>query len=121
MTKTVVVEWEGFMSGNVPVRHPVLMASSAGLGVMSLAMLQEVDANVMTAKIVHAFDPLISVMQALAYPVSFLSISAGMLLISVGQRHRGINMIKWGAIGYIGMQIVPGIMEMVAQVGEAMK
>lgn len=132
MAQTVALDWEAFFRGEVrerPKAHPaapvvpdILPAAAAGaLATMALARPETVMAAAMSAKIMHAFSPLISALQALSYPVSFLGMGTGMLLISVGQRHRGISMIKWAAIGYIGMQLVPGIMEMVAQVGEAMK
>jgi hypothetical protein len=123
MTKTVALEWDAFMRGDVcpkEVTVAVIPAVAAGV-LIGISSLPTAHAGIMTGKIVHAFSPLIQVMQALSYPVTFMGMAAGMLLISVGQRHRGIGMIKWAAIGYIGMQLVPGIMEMVSQVGDAMK
>lgn len=124
MAKTVALDWNAFMKGEVRPKDQavvlVLPAATAG-ALVGAAWPATVHAAVATAHIIHAFNPLIQVMQALSYPVSFLGMAAGMLLVSVGQRHRGINMVKWAAIGYIGMQLVPGIMEMVSQVGDAMK
>lgn len=124
VTKTVVLDWDAFMRGDVrpkTVTVAVIPAAAAGVLLVSSWPAKTAQANIVGSHIIHAFNPLIQVMQALSYPVSFLGMAAGMLLVSVGQRHRGINMVKWAAIGYIGMQLVPGIMDMVSQVGDAMK
>lgn len=121
MAKTVTLDWDAFFEGEVrpkQITAPLVLVS--GLGSVSAMIPHVVTANVVTNGMMHAFAPLVSVIQGLAYPISFLAIATGMLLVSVGQRHRGINMIKWAAIGYIGMQLVPGIMHMVSLVGDQM-
>lgn len=70
-------------------------------------------------KIVHAFDPLIQLIQAIAYPVGFTMICAGFLVIMTGNRHKGLHIIKWAAIGFIGMQFAPGIMSILLEVGKS--
>ena len=70
-------------------------------------------------KIVHAFDPLIQLIQAIAYPVGFTMICAGFLVIMTGNRHKGLHIIKWAAIGFIGMQFAPGIMSILVEVGKS--
>ena len=71
-------------------------------------------------KIINAFDPIIQVIQGLSYPVGFIMISAGFLVIMTGNRQKGIHLIKWAAIGYIGMQFAPAIMTILIEVGKAM-
>lgn len=70
-----------------------------------------------TNLMIHAMWPIISLVQGLAFPISFLGMSGGMILMSVGNRGKGIAMIKWAAIGYIGMQFVPAMMVMLHHVG----
>lgn len=73
------------------------------------------------SRIQHAFDPIIDLVQGVSYPVCFLMLSGGMLLVMTGQKHRGIQMIKWAAIGYIGLQFAPAIMDILVEIGRAMK
>jgi hypothetical protein len=73
-----------------------------------------------TAVMVHAFWPVIALLQAVAYPVAFLGMAGGMLMISVGQRRKGLEMVKWAAIGYVGMQMVPALMGIISQLGHNM-
>jgi hypothetical protein len=68
---------------------------------------------------VNAFNPIVDLVQGAAYPLALVSISTGMLLITMGNRHKGMEFIKWGALGFIGMQFVPGIMQILMQAGSA--
>lgn len=86
-------------------------ALSAYASTVSAASIQD--------KIVHAFDPLIQLIQAIAYPVGFTMICAGFLVIMTGNRHKGLHIIKWAAIGFIGMQFAPGIMSILVEVGKS--
>ncbi|MCL6586961.1 MAG: hypothetical protein K6T72_10700 [Anoxybacillus sp.] len=93
---------------------PVMLSTaalSAYASTASAASIQD--------KIIHAFDPLIELVQALAYPVGFTMICAGFLVIMTGNRHKGLHIIKWAAIGFIGMQFAPGIMSILLEVGKS--
>jgi len=87
-----------------------------------MAILSKADmvlAGTMTDKIVNGFQPIIELIQGLSYPVGFIMISAGFLVIMTGNRQKGIHLIKWAAIGYIGMQFAPAIMTILIEVGKA--
>lgn len=72
-----------------------------------------------TDRIRTAMNPLIDLVQGVSYPVCMLMLSGGFLLIMVGRKDQGLNMIKWAAIGFIGLQFVPGLMNILAEVGRA--
>ncbi|GAB6875546.1 hypothetical protein [Thermaerobacter litoralis] len=74
-----------------------------------------------TDMVMRAFDPLINLVQALSYPLCFLLLSAGCLLIMAGYRARGLDMIRWAAVGYILVQLAPAIMRVLVDVGMAMR
>lgn len=71
-------------------------------------------------KIINAFNPVVQLLQGMSYPVCFIMLSAGFLVIMTGNRSKGLNLIKWAAIGYIGMQLAPAIMTILVEVGKAM-
>lgn len=78
--------------------------------------------NGSTRKMIEvAFNPVIELLQGVAYPVAFLMISGGFIAFTLGQRSRGIEMIKWAAIGYLGLQLAPSMMEIIVEVGLAMR
>ena len=74
-----------------------------------------------TDLIMRAFDPLIDLVQAVSYPLCFLMVSGGCLLMMVGHRARGLDMMRWAAVGYILLQLVPAVMRVLVEVGQAMR
>lgn len=78
-------------------------------------------ANFISDRIRDAFDPIVELVQGVSYPVCFLMLSGGMLLVMIGQKHRGMNMIKWACIGYVGMQLAPALMSILVDIGRSMK
>jgi hypothetical protein len=71
-------------------------------------------------RIISAFDPLIQLLQGLAYPISFLMLTAGGLLIMTGQKSRGLDMIKYAGVGYILLQLAPALMAILVDIGKEM-
>lgn len=72
-------------------------------------------------RIMDAFEPIVDLLQGISYPVGLIMLTGGMLLVMVGQQSRGVRMIKWAAIGYIGMQFVPALMEILVDIGKGMR
>jgi hypothetical protein len=115
-----------------PSKKKILSGALTGLTVGAIATTlqpspQAVPAMAMpimglgvTSKIIHAFDPVVQILQGLSYPVCFIMLTAGFLVIMTGNRSKGLNMIKWAAIGFIGMQFAPAIMAILVEVGKAM-
>jgi uncharacterized membrane protein YozB (DUF420 family) len=68
-------------------------------------------------QIIHAFDPLITLVQTLSYPIGFVMISAGCLFIMCNNREKGMQMINTAAIGYILVQLSPLFMKILVSVG----
>lgn len=70
-------------------------------------------------QIIHAFDPLITLVQTLSYPIGFVMISAGCLFIMCNNREKGMSMIQTAALGYILCQLAPLFMKILVNVGGA--
>jgi hypothetical protein len=70
--------------------------------------------------IIKAFNPLIELAQGISYPVAFLMITCGFLLIMTGQKSRGLQMMKYAGLGYIGMQLAPALMNILVDIGKEM-
>lgn len=144
MAKVEYIKFNEFMDGSwkLPkVKRSMMLPTILGgstLGVAASMMVNKVTALASTissqgvypgipvstdiqGKVANAFDPLFALMGGLAYPLCFLTISGGCVLIMIGQKHKGIHLIKWAAIGFIGLQFAPGIMQILMQVAAAMK
>ena len=106
-----------------PVRlagEAMTVGALAGATIVTMTKSESVLASSMSNTIINAFDPLIEVVQGLGYPVGFIMICAGALVIMTGNKQKGLNMIKWAAIGFILLQFAPALMKILVQVGRAM-
>ncbi|SFC51748.1 hypothetical protein [Bacillus sp. UNCCL81] len=139
--KTEVIKFKDFMDGSykLPKENksflPTLLGGSALGGGLSFVINKVASAasdniiikDVIPAstaigdRVAHAFDPLFQAISGFAYPACFFTISAGCVLIMIGQKHKGLNMIKWAIVGFIGLQFAPGLMSIVMEVGKAIK
>ena len=70
-------------------------------------------------QIVHAFDPLVELMMALSLPIASVIITGAALMILIGLKDRGYNLIFTGCVGYVLMQLVPLFIKILAGVGAA--
>lgn len=75
----------------------------------------------MFEKITSAFNPIITLVQGVTYPLCFICIALGILLLMIGQKRKGLEIIKWAVVGYLLMQLLPGLMNILHSVGSAMQ
>ncbi|WP_339145467.1 MULTISPECIES: hypothetical protein [unclassified Sutcliffiella] len=75
-------------------------------------------ANAMYDNMLHAFDPLITLVQALAYPIAMVVVLGGALFIMIGNREKGFSMMSSAGLGYVLVTLTPMILNILV---EAMK
>lgn len=61
-------------------------------------------------KVIHAFDPLINIIQALAYPVAMIVVLGGALFIMIGNKEKGFAMMQGAGLGYVLVQLTPMVL-----------
>lgn len=71
-------------------------------------------------KIVSALNPLVDLIQGLGYPLAILSMSGGAITMMFNKR-AGIRIIKDTGIAYLALQIIPGLMKILVEVGRALR
>jgi hypothetical protein len=103
------------------VGEAMTIGALTGMGILLVSKADTVLAVGIADKIIQACQPIIQLIQGISYPVGFIMITAGFLIMMTGNRQKGLNMIKWAAIGYIGMQFAPAIMAILVEVAKAMK
>lgn len=110
-----------FLAGTTAkeVITPSILVTSLTTGLLSYTPIVGAE-GIITDKIISAFDPILQLIQGLAYPVGMCMMCAGFLVIMTGNRSKGIALIKWSAVGYIGLQFAPALMTILADVGRAM-
>lgn len=88
---------------------PVTTAASANAAVTAGAIYD---------KMLHAFDPLITLIQAIAYPVAMVVVLGGALFIMIGNKEKGFTMMQGAGLGYVLVQLTPLFLKILV---EAMK
>jgi hypothetical protein len=83
-------------------------------------VVQSVPASgaIMYDKMLHAFDPLVGLIQALAYPVAMVVVLGGALFIMIGNKEKGFGMMQGAGLGYVLVQMCPMVLNILV---EAMK
>lgn len=69
--------------------------------------------NVST-KLREVTNPIIELLAGLGYPLTYMMFITGFIMVIMGKKTKGIEILKWGCIGYLGLQFVPfflGILE----------
>lgn len=68
-------------------------------------------------QMVEAFMPLVDMIQALAYPIALVMLTGGALMFMINQKDKGISLIQNACIGYILVQLMPILMQMLVGIG----
>jgi hypothetical protein len=78
----------------------------------------EVAKSQMYDKMLHAFDPLIDLVQAVAYPIAMVVILGGSIMVMMRQPEKGFGLIQSAGLGYVLVQMTPMILNILV---DAMK
>ncbi|KQL18873.1 hypothetical protein [Cytobacillus solani] len=92
---------------------------SLTFGDVSLAAAGAVNGAV-TAKVVGAFAPLVELVKALSYPISLVMMLGGGLFVMVGNADRGFGMIQKAGLGYVLVQMLPLLMDLLVEIAKSL-
>lgn len=74
----------------------------------------------MTAKLMHAFDPLISLIQAVAYPIALVVVLGGAIMVMMRNPEKGFSMMQSAGLGYILVQMAPMVLNILVEATKLM-
>jgi hypothetical protein len=92
---------------------------SLTFGDVSLAAAGAIDGAI-TQKVVNAFAPLIELVQALSYPIGLTVMLGGGLFVMIGNSEKGFSMIQKAGIGYIMVQLLPLLMDLLVEIAKSL-
>ncbi|MFE8704149.1 hypothetical protein ACFYKX_26635 [Cytobacillus sp. FJAT-54145] len=104
----------GFSLGMVPLIFPMTKAVPASAHEVVTVTAQ----SQMYDKMITAFDPLINLIQGLAYPIAMIVVLGGSILVMMQQREKGYSMIMGAGLGYVLVQMTPMVLDILV---DAMK
>lgn len=98
---------------------PLAMAPFAKIQNASAHEVVTVTANAdMYDKMVTAFDPLIILVQSLAYPIATVVVLGGAIMVMIGQKEKGYSLMMSAGLGYVLVNMTPMILNILV---DAMK
>ncbi|MBT2599069.1 MULTISPECIES: hypothetical protein [unclassified Oceanobacillus] len=62
-------------------------------------------------KMMSAFDPLIDLIQGMAYPVAMVVVLGGALFVMIGNSDKGFSMMQKAGMGYVLCMLLPMIFD----------
>lgn len=69
----------------------------------------KVSAESIESEMRSAFDPLIDLIQGMAYPIAMVVVLGGALFVMIGNSEKGFSMIQRAGMGYVLISILPMI------------
>lgn len=62
-------------------------------------------------KMMNAFDPIIELIQGMAYPVAMVVVLGGAIFVMIGNSDKGFSMMQKAGLGYLLVMIAPMILD----------
>ncbi|WP_101844198.1 TrbC/VirB2 family protein [Halobacillus sp. Marseille-P3879] len=119
--KTKTYKFGEFMDGSYKAKTKFHGISLAPLAVAPFFTAKPVFAqssDQMYNSVVKAFDPLIGLVQAMAYPVAMVVVLGGALFIMIGNKEKGFSMMQGAGLGYVLVMMTPMVLNILV---DAMK
>ncbi|MEK3887234.1 hypothetical protein [Bacillus sp. FSL K6-3431] len=88
-------------------------------GDVSFAFANAIDGAV-ASKVVNAFNPLVDLVKALSYPIGLVMMLGGGLFVMVGNADRGFAMIQKAGLGYVLIQMLPILMDLLVDIAKSL-
>jgi len=70
--------------------------------------------------IAHSLDPIVEIMVAFAFPVASVIMAGACFLFMFNRADKGFEMIQRAGLGYVLVQMLPFLLNVLKQVGDAM-
>jgi hypothetical protein len=126
--KTETMSIKEFMNREYEIKNKNMFNKIALSSILPLAIttpafaesdLSNVISSKLYEKVIHAFDPLVVLVQALSYPIGLTVMLGGGLFIMIGNREKGFSLIQQAGMGYILVQMLPLLMDLLVDISKA--
>lgn len=116
--KTKTYDFRSFMKGQHETKSNPPTLSLIPLAIVPLTPSTAFAQADIQSKMMGAFDPLIGLIQGLAYPVAMVVVLGGAIFVMIGNSDKGFGMMQKAGLGYLLVMIAPMILDVLV---DAMK
>ena len=97
------------------------LCTAITIAIYNTQMAYAKDYSNISEKIRTSTNPIIELLAGLGYPVTYSMLIVGAIMIITGKKSKGLDVIKWACIGYIGLQFVPFLLNLLEEIGREMR
>lgn len=97
------------------------ICSTTTIAICNTTMVYAKDYSDISKKMQEGLNPLVELLAGLGYPLTYGMLSIGMIMIITGKKSKGLEIMKWAAIGYIGLQFVPFLLNLLLEIGRDLR
>ncbi|WP_096269421.1 hypothetical protein [Paucisalibacillus globulus] len=109
--RTKTYDFKEFMRGeHEVVKPPTLSLMPLAAAPFIPGTVYAADESV-KAKMMDAFNPLIELIQGLAYPVAMVVVLGGAIFVMIGNSDKGFSMMQKAGMGYLLVMIAPMVLD----------
>jgi len=121
--KIVEMEYKfiNLVESDKSVKYLYSIAQGIIIAACNTSMVSAADLANTSDKIKVGFNPIIELLADLGYPVAYCMFIVAALMIITGKKSKGLEILKWAAIGYIGLQVVPFFLGVLDQIGKDLR
>lgn len=91
------------------------------IAVCNTSMVYAKDYSNIADKMKDGLSPIIELLAGLGYPLTYAMLIVGAIMIITGKKSKGLDVIKWACIGYIGLQFITFLLNLLADIGREMR
>lgn len=77
--------------------------------------------DAVSTKLRVIINPVIELLAGLGYPITYGMLITGSIMIIMGKKSKGLDIIKWACMGYIGLQFVPFLLGTLEVIGTELR
>lgn len=122
-TKMIEMEnkFMNFIEKDNHAKYLYSIVAGVTVAACNTSMVYAKDFSQISNKLRESTNPIIELLAGLGYPVTYAMLIVGTIMIITGKKSKGLEVIKWACIGYIGLQFVPFVLGMLEEIGRELR
>jgi len=122
---TKMVEMENkimnFLETDNHAKYLYSIVTGVTIATCNYTMAYANDLNNTSIKIRQSLNPVIGLLADLGYPFTYTMLIVAGIMVITGKKSKGLEIMKWAVIGYIGLQFVPFALGLLEQIGKDLR
>lgn len=122
-TKMIEMEnkFMNFIEKDTQAKYLYSIVAGVTVAACNASVVYAKDYSNIADKMKEGLNPIIELLAGLGYPVTYAMLIVGAIMIITGKKSKGLDVIKWACIGYIGLQFVPFVLGMLEEIGRELR